>query len=94
MTIRVFLASAFFFCLVWVKPTPDAKAEKTKQSVAPKPLDSSVHKAIDTIEVLKAESEELKIEVEDKVDELKYQQRELVRVQRQLDSIERRIVQR
>lgn len=94
MTAKVFLTSALFLCLVWVKPTPDAKAEKAKQSTTPKPLDSSVVKAIDTIEVLKAESEELKIEVEDKVDELKYQQRELVRVQKELDKVERRFVQR
>lgn len=95
MTTRVFLAALFAMSLLWViKPTPKAKAEKTESYAMPKPLDSSVHKAFDSVKIVKAKSEGLKTEIKDKVEELKYQQTELIEVQRQLDSIQHRFVQR
>lgn len=94
MTTRVFLAALLATFIFWLRPTPKAQAEKTEGHEMPKPLDSSVHKAFDSVKIVKAKSEVLKSEIKDKVDELQDQQRELVEVQRQLDSLEQRFAQR
>ena len=94
MTTKMYLAALLVCLVLWFKPTPRAKADPTKDIAVTKPLDSSVHKSIDSVKTIKAESKMLQSKLEDKVDELKDQQKELVKVQRQLDSVQQNFAQR
>lgn len=94
MTTKVFLAALLALCVVGIKPSTKAKAEQTNDFAMPMPLDSSVHKAIDSVKIAKAKTEYLKSEIRDKVDELEDQQRDLVEIQRKIDSVEQRFAQR